>query len=512
MRDAALVGVSDASGTYTMDAAGGGVIFLEHPGAGERQAWTRRYMDAVHRAKKTQAVLTPERARVLVHVLPLRGMELLADGSLVRDYGFSSCCSPLNGPPGGEPQPWAPPALWGAAGVAAYPAGLVSTDARGAWADSPRFKELDAAPLDQALAVGSRAFFLGRSALYGAAGKVVGHAYDDAGVAVGVDLQVAAGSSSSGDRARHDNFLAVQALARADTEHYAPSYAVARTVGVSPLLLSRITSKLLLLGDDSKHVHVGLDLKSEARRLKVAGFTRRGPSGWQFSDRAVALVAQYKQAFPRMFAALERAAKAGNASAALPTAAECFRPEQPGADARAHVAAEVRRVRQWLRDNADRGALALVPIESELLSRAQIAAIVAARAANTATTNTATTATTTVRGVRREAALRPADAEHVLKAQALAVGHRVAYVADRGGSVPLGATGYVVGIHAKEDAGGGGAAPASASPAANSQYAARLRQEGVPADAIAAVEVLLDRPFADGTTLDGRCPPQRGAL
>ncbi|KAJ2747819.1 exonuclease II Exo2 [Coemansia sp. BCRC 34301] len=493
LRDAVLVGVSDRSGTYTMDNGGTNVIFLEHEGAGERQVWTRRYMDAVHQAKKTQAVITSDSAKVLVHVLHLRGLELFPDGSLVRSYGFPSSQGV------DASRPWMAPGQWSEAGVQAYPVSLVSTDLTGAWVNNPRFMEHDAIPLDQALAVKDRAFFLGRTPLYGSPAKVIGHAYGGAGTAVGVDLQLVANVDS-----KHDNFLAVNTLAhqaRLGCERYVPSYAVARDVGVSPLLLSRITSKMMLMDEsktgDSARVHVGLDLKFEAKRLKVSGFTRRGPSGWQFSDRAIDLISRYKQAFPRMFAQLE----ATKSTSSLITASECFWPEQPDTDARAYVSGEIKRVRQWLKNNVDRNTMVQVPIESDLLSKDQIAAIVAARAS----VKPAATKKVVIRGVRREAALRPVDAEHILKGQSLMVGHRVVYVSDRSGSVPFGAKGYVVGIHARETA-------QSLDSSANSQYVAKLHQEGVPADMIAAVEIVLDRPFIDGTTLDGRCPPQRGAL
>ncbi|KAJ1824047.1 exonuclease II Exo2 [Coemansia sp. RSA 2675] len=496
LRDAVLVGVSDISGTYTMDARGTNIIFLEHGGAGERQVWTRRYMEAVHQAKKTQAVITPDNCKVLLHVLHLRGLEMFPDGSLVRDYGF-----PASG--GADPsRPWAGLGMWSEAGVQSYPASLVLTDLSGAWVNNPRFAEHEAVPLDQAFAIKDRAFFLGRTPLYGSPGKVIGHAYDDAGCAVGVDLQLVANVDFGASK--YSNFLGVNVLAqlaKAGCERYLPSYAVAREIGVSPLLLSRITSKMMLMDEsktgDSARVHIGLDLKFEAKRLKVSGFTRRGPTGWQFSDRAVDLIVRYKAAFPRMFAQLETT----KSNSSLLTAGECFRPEQATDNARAYVSSEVKRVRQWLKDNIDHSTMVQVPIESDLLSKDQVGAIVAARAGVRA----AATKKVIIRGVRREAALRPVDAQHLLKSQSLMVGHRVAYVSDRSGSVPFGAKGYIVGIHARESA-------QSLDSSVNSNHVAKLSQEGVPADMIAAVEILLDQPFIDGTTLDGRCPPQRGAL
>ncbi|KAJ2009668.1 exonuclease II Exo2 [Coemansia thaxteri] len=501
LRDAVLVGVSDEGGMYTMDANGSNVIYLEHGVSGGRQIWIRQYMDAVYKAKKTQAILVSETSKVLLHVLHLRGLQLFPDGSLVRDYGFSNA-------QGASPsQPWAASGLWSELGVQAYPSSLVSVDLNGAWVNNPRFMEHDAIPLEEAFAVKDRAFFLGRTPLYGSPGKVIGHSLDGSQSVVGIDMQLVANVDFTAGK--HENFLGVNALAhqaRVGTERYKPSYIVARELDMSSLLLSRITSKMMLLdeskGGDSARVHIGLDLKFEAKRLKVSGYTKRGSSGWLFSDRAVDLLRRYKSAFPDMFAGLESTKK----SSSIITVAECFGLRR-GADsysnseAKTHASTEAKRVRKWLKENIDRNTMVQVPIESDLLSREQIDAIAAAHAS----TKAEATKKVVVRGVQREAVLRPCDAQYILRNQALMVGHRVVYVSDRSGSVPFGAKGFIVGIHARENA-------LASDNSANSQHMARMHQEGVPADMIALVEIMLDKPFIDGTTLDGRCPAQRGAL
>ncbi|KAJ2687779.1 exonuclease II Exo2, partial [Coemansia spiralis] len=135
------------------------------------------------------------------------------------------------------------------------------------------------------------------------------------------------------------------------------------------------------------------------------------------------------------------------------------------------------------------------------LSKEQIDAIVEARA----TTKPPATHAVVVNSVRREAALQPANAQYLLGTQSLMVGHRVAYIAERGPSALFGAHGFIVAIHARETA-------QPASRPSNGRHMEESRQEGLPADKIHMVEILLDKPFANGTTLDGKCPPYRGAL
>ncbi|KAJ2078880.1 exonuclease II Exo2 [Coemansia sp. RSA 988] len=500
MKDAVLVGVSDETGVYTISGCGSRIIFVEYGSAAERQIWTKNYMDSVRKAKMELAVLLPERCKVLLHVLPLRGLQLHADGSLVRDYGFSGTTN------GDEHRPWADVNAWPKAGVKSYPTGLVLGDLTGSWANSPRFAEHDAAPLERAFPAGSRVFFLGRTSLYGFPGKVIGHSRNDSGVVVGIDMQLQAGINPAA--VKHESFVGVNALtrfARSGYEVYKPSFAVAREAGVSTFLLSRITSRMVILDDtkagDVARIQIGLDLKFEGKRLKVSGYTRRAPNGWQFSERAIDLICRYKSAFPELFARLENLSKRDTHL----TATECLAPPpheaQDTAAEKAHIASEIKRIRQWIKENIDHSKMALVPIESEILTENQIEAIVEAHAS----TRPAARKRVIVRGVHRNAALLPADAQYLLNTQSLMIGHRIIYVADRSGSVPLGSKGYIVAIHTQE----------SAQPLLHtktSHRAERQQQEGVPASSIRMVEILLDNPFVDGTSLDGRCPPFRGAL
>ncbi|KAJ1987934.1 exonuclease II Exo2 [Coemansia spiralis] len=500
LRDAVLVGISDASGVYTVDSSGSNIIYREYDSPAERQIWTKKYMDAVQTAKRTLAIVAPSNPRVLIHVLPLRGLQLYPDGSLVRDYGF------LDSYNANPSKPWADVSMWPELGVQSFITGLVSVDLAGAWVNNPRFQEHSATPLDRAYPIAERVFFLGRTPLYGSPGKVIGHSRDQNGAVVGVDLQLV--SNVDFGAIKHENFLGINALThhlRTGHEQYKPSFIVARELGMSPLLLSRITSKMAIFdgskAGDSVRIQIGLDLKFEARRLKVVGYSKRGPNGWQFSGRAIDLIARYKEAFPDMFRRLEVLKPNDD----ILTATECFAPEQQNsltaADIKLHVANEVKRVKQWMKANINSESMAQVPIASELLSKEQIDAIADMQAA----LRPYTTKKVVVRDVHREAVLRPVNAQYLLQSQALMVGHRIIYIADRNGCVPFGARGYVVAIHARKS-------DSRSGKAVNNQHIATVHQEGLPADKISMVEILLDKPFIDGTSLDGRCPPYRGAL
>lgn len=68
---------------------------------------------------------------------------------------------------------------------------------------------------------------------------------------------------------------------------------LSRTLGMSGLSLSKITSSLMLWGPESK-LNAGLNLKFEAKSQKVLGYSRKTDNGWEFSNKAVDLIRDYK--------------------------------------------------------------------------------------------------------------------------------------------------------------------------------------------------------------------------
>lgn len=50
----------------------------------------------------------------------------------------------------------------------------------------------------------------------------------------------------------------------------------------------------MVLGTDNSKTNLGLCLKYDAKGLKVMGYTRKGGRSWEYSDRAVGLVREYR--------------------------------------------------------------------------------------------------------------------------------------------------------------------------------------------------------------------------
>ena len=61
---------------------------------------------------------------------------------------------------------------------------------------------------------------------------------------------------------------------------------------------------------DSK-VNIGLNLKFEAKAQKVLGYSQKGESGWEFSNKAVELIREYISLFPEICSGLDRSRGGG---------------------------------------------------------------------------------------------------------------------------------------------------------------------------------------------------------
>lgn len=77
-----------------------------------------------------------------------------------------------------------------------------------------------------------------------------------------------------------------------------------RVLRMSGLALAKITSSVIIHHRDSK-VNIGLNLKFEAKSQKVLGYTRKGESGWEFSDKAISLIQEYRAKFPEVIDAFD---------------------------------------------------------------------------------------------------------------------------------------------------------------------------------------------------------------
>jgi hypothetical protein len=60
------------------------------------------------------------------------------------------------------------------------------------------------------------------------------------------------------------------------------------------LALSKIASSLMIILPDDGKFNAGLNLKFEAKGQKVLGYTRKTDYGWEYSEKAIQLIAAYK--------------------------------------------------------------------------------------------------------------------------------------------------------------------------------------------------------------------------
>lgn len=91
---------------------------------------------------------------------------------------------------------------------------------------------------------------------------------------------------------------------------YWPAFIVCKKVGVSSIVLSKLTSSLhVVYRSTDRRVNLGLNLKFEIKKQKVLGYTRKTDSGWEYSQKAVELLQEYKRLFPEFIASLERNAR-----------------------------------------------------------------------------------------------------------------------------------------------------------------------------------------------------------
>lgn len=74
---------------------------------------------------------------------------------------------------------------------------------------------------------------------------------------------------------------------------------------MSGLALSKLTSSVLVTLGEAK-TNIGLSLKFEAKSLKVLGYSRKGESGWEFSNKAIELIKEYNAKFPEVAYAMGR--------------------------------------------------------------------------------------------------------------------------------------------------------------------------------------------------------------
>ncbi len=315
--------------------------------------------------------------------------------------------------------------------------------------EDPRFLERAAVPIEEEFPPGTRAFFLG-DFNYGRPLEVVGHHDNRAEIWLSV-LQ-----------GKEVEFGRNIVMSHHTHSRYTPSFAVAKMLGLHPLVLSKITSSFSVSAMGLPRLNLGLNLKFESKKLKVLGYSKRSDKGWEFSDKAIELLSTYMTKFPEFIAGIQRKPQGNEYDESDFYPAEI-------------ASAKIKEIAAWLKSIESKN-FEKVPLDAEQLDSDAVMAI--ERAADEALTNGPKVEFKKLKGVPRNALMKPSDAEHRLGNQKFTLGDRVVYVQDSG-RVPIATRGTVVGI--------------SRTPRTT------------------LLDVVFDITFMSGTTLGERCTAFRGS-
>ncbi|KAH8112662.1 exonuclease II [Phellopilus nigrolimitatus] len=421
VREAMVIGVSDQLFKYEKLKFGDGresrVLGNPHTPQGIN-FWKAKADKIEHYYSKRLGVITGS-IEVLLHVRPLKGLKRLDTGALVKEYE------------GQEKE-------FEQALQMVLPE-VISED--------PRFLEKNAPPLAEEFPSGAKVFFLGDPG-YGVAAQVS----ETTEKSLSVTL-----AFFPNEKVEIEKFKAI--VSNRLGAKYFPSYTVAEMIGISGHALSKITASFMVLTADGQKNNLGLSLKFEAKSLKVIGYSRKNGRFWEFSEKAVQLIREYKQAFPEVFLRL------GGNGDQMARSSDVFPVEKPDL--------KVREVKSWLSGKGVRD-LEAVSLFCDQLDKESVSQIVGLADECTQNKSATSIKKAMVKGIPRQAILKPAHAVYRLQNQTFALGDRVIMVQDSG-SVPLAVKGVVVGINAK------------------------------------SLDIAWDVPFMAGTTLGDRCPMYRGS-
>lgn len=170
--------------------------------------------------------------------------------------------------------------------------------------EDPRFMERPAPPLSEEFPEGSKIFFLGEHA-YGVAAQVSATTETSLSVILAVcNLLLAHLPYTATDalaflfqifpseKAENETFKSLVDSSR--SIQFQPSFKIAERVGLSSLALSKITSSFMVLTSDNQKHNLGLSIKFDAKSLKVINYSRKNERFWEFSDKAVELLSEYR--------------------------------------------------------------------------------------------------------------------------------------------------------------------------------------------------------------------------
>lgn len=206
---------------------------------------------------------------------------------------------------------------------------------------------------------------------------------------------------------------------------YLTSYEAAKQLRINGLFLSKITGCYMVRDKAGGRQNVGLDIKFDARRLKVLGYTRKNSRFWEYSPLAMQLLRDYRTKFPNLFTNLLNLKDRRD----MPSVLEVSSPE------------EIKEVMLWLKKaKAD---MIKVTLESDSFTRFSIAAI--ENFMEDYISKPLPLDRKDIKGVPKEAVIDPNVSYQLLKTQRFELGDRIIYVQDSG-KVPKLSKGTIVGI------------------------------------------------------------------
>ena len=421
LQEAKVVKVSDELFDYVLpENEAAQLQAIEHSGAQIDQF--HKKSESIEKYYSKRLGMLTGRVESVVYVEMLKGLKKLDDGSTIKEYAEL-------------------PGLETIHASQLVVENVISED--------QRFLEKAALPIEQEFPDGTNAFFLGEYA-YGRPLSVIGHEKGKAKCLL------------AATKAKQIEFGRELARQAERLSPYTPSYAVARDLGLNALALSKLTSSMSVQAN-GKRENLGLNLKFEAKKLKVLGYSRKSNGGWEYSQAAIALIQQYMIKFPEFIAALH-----GNPKGDMLDATEIF----PGDPATA--VAKVAEIKAWLKEIESK-SFDKVPLEAEQLDSEVVLQI--EKAADHEVMSEPPPETKTIGGIPRSALLKPSDAQWRLGNQQFRLGDRIIYTADSG-KVPIASKGTVVGL-------------------------TQTSRE-------TWLDVVFDVSFMSGTTLGDRCSPFRG--
>ncbi|KAH3685269.1 hypothetical protein WICPIJ_003743 [Wickerhamomyces pijperi] len=329
--------------------------------------------------------------RALVYVKPVTGLKRTSDGAYVKDFTKEE---------------------------EVYPLQLVVENVS---QKDHRYVEKAPLPIDKEFPVGSKTIFLGDYA-YGGEAVIDGYS-TTARVKISVNKLSHRAEPTIGSKLAHKEV---------EENIFYPSFEVARTLKLHPLFLSKITSSCMIETLKGQRANIGLDLKFEAKREKVIGYTKKLEKGWGYSIHAINLLKEYRKLFPDFFEGLINNPTNGGQ---FPKLANIYnRIKDPK-----QIDDKLKQVQSWLK--AVKSTLVRASLESDSLSSISMQEIEAAIELHALEADQSEIKK--MEGVPRDAILDPKVSFSRLSSQTFHLGDRVVYVHDSG-KVPLFSKGTVV--------------------------------------------------------------------